>query len=180
MNIAGLIFKEGQCTMVKAHSSDDITRIELSPNKSATWKEVKILISVVSAIVLAIALAWSFMGAWLILPFAGLEVGLLAILMYRVSLYCHSRQVVTISPRSITFECGIKQPFFRWQFTRTSAHVSVLEADSEFDRPRMILTDDTISIQLGEFLNQQDCQLARTSFQQAGLVEVSNRWWRSN
>ncbi|GAA0858233.1 DUF2244 domain-containing protein [Aliiglaciecola litoralis] len=164
--------------MVFAQANAHSTRIELSPNRSASWKEVKILICVISTVVLLIATAWSIAGAWLILPFAGFEVGLLALLMYRVSLYCHSKQVLTITPKSITFECGIKQPYFRWQFVRTATHVNVVEAETQFDRPKMVLTDDRISIPLGEFLNQQDCHLARTVFKQAGLMEISNKWWK--
>lgn len=165
--------------MVKTHSIQRQTRIELSPNRSASWKEVKILIAVIGTFVMLIAIAWSFVGAWLILPFAGFEVGLLALLMYRVSMHCHSKQIIIITPKSVTFECGIKQPFFHWQFTRTSTHIAVVEAKSEYDRPHMVLTDDNISIPLGEFLNQQDCQVARQSFKQAGLIEIRDTWWRS-
>jgi uncharacterized membrane protein len=165
--------------MVNTHHYDNHVQIELLANRSATWREAKILIAVIATFVFTIALAWTWVGVWIILPFAGAEVGLLALLMYQVNLNCYQKQIITISRQSIGFECGIKKPVFRWQFPRNATHISVLEPETQFDRPRMVLTDNNISIQLGEFLNQQDCQLARESFKRAGLLEVSDQWWKS-
>ncbi|TRY29319.1 DUF2244 domain-containing protein [Aliiglaciecola sp. M165] len=164
--------------MVKSKTQQNATIIELTPNRSASWRDVKILLIAIGLFVMLIATAWAFVGVWVILPFAGFEVGLLALLMYKVSLRCHNKQVITISKEKVVFECGIKSPEFVWRFNRAETHLAITEATARFDRPQMVLTDDNVSIELGDFLNQSDCELARDTFKQAGIVEVSNHWWK--
>jgi Flp pilus assembly protein TadB len=71
--------------MVKLKRKHDSVILPLQPNRSANWRQNKLIIIVIVAFVMITSIAWSVMGAWVILPFAGFEVGLLAFLMYRVS-----------------------------------------------------------------------------------------------
>ena len=81
---------------VDQQSSPD-TVIRLLPNRSATWANTKLLMAAMIFFVMVIALAWAFVGAWVILPFAGFEVGLFALLMYKVSRFTYSKQIITIN-----------------------------------------------------------------------------------
>jgi len=71
--------------MLKLKRKHDSVILTLQANRSANWRQNKIIIIVMPAFVMIISMAWSVMGAWVILPFAGFEVGLLAFLIYRVS-----------------------------------------------------------------------------------------------
>ncbi|MFA3789851.1 DUF2244 domain-containing protein [Aliiglaciecola sp. SL4] len=164
--------------MVKHFTDTNHTRITLSPNRSVSWAEVKLVVFCIAVFVLLIAAIWAFLGVWLVLPFAGFEVALLAFLMHKVNRQCCTKQVITINPQRVVIECGIQQPVFKWQFNRQTTHLSVIEAESAFDRLQMILTDDTISIKLGEFLNQQDCLIACDLLTRNGIMTVSNKWWK--
>lgn len=155
------------------------TTIILKPNRSASWSEVKLVVGAIGIFVISIALVWSFLGVWIILPFAGFEVGLLALLMYKVNLACHAKQVITVVSGAIIVECGIKSPSFAWRFCKEQTQLTVIEAETSFDRPTMILSDDQLSIKLGDFLNQSDCKIARKTLKQAGIIEISNRWWKA-
>ncbi|WJG08229.1 DUF2244 domain-containing protein [Aliiglaciecola sp. LCG003] len=166
--------------MVNTQIDSSATIIELSPNRSVSWQQAKLVVTVMAVFVLLIATLWALLGAWFILPFAGFEVALLAWLMYRVNLNCHARQVLTITPSKVTFECGISHPVFRWQFNRLDTHLRVTEVETSFDRLQFVLSDEHISIRIGDFLNQQDCCLARKAFKHAGLREISNKWWMNN
>ncbi|MEI8650648.1 DUF2244 domain-containing protein [Paraglaciecola sp. Hal342] len=53
-----------------------------------------------------IALARAFVGAWLILPFAGIEVGWLWYISYRVSLFTYQQQVIATSEGIMTGASG--------------------------------------------------------------------------
>lgn len=44
---------------------------------------------------------WAFVGTWAVLPFSGLEAGLVAWLMYRVCQATYQRQVITCSPQQV-------------------------------------------------------------------------------
>ena len=69
--------------MVTIKQTPLFTVIKLSPNQSASWRETKIVITIMVLLVMSIAIGWTMAGAWIILPFAGLEVGLFAYFMYR-------------------------------------------------------------------------------------------------
>lgn len=164
--------------MVTSQFNTQSTTIILSPNRSVTWRESKIIVSIMAVFVLLVALCWAFVGAWIILPFAGFEVGLLALLMYRVNLHCHSKQVITIADGKIIVQSGIKRPTLHWEFDKALTQLNVKEAETEFERTELALTDQMSSLPVGEFLNQQDSLLARDYLKQAGIIEVSNKWWK--
>ncbi|GAC13558.1 DUF2244 domain-containing protein [Aliiglaciecola lipolytica] len=164
--------------MVKQFTQNNQTTITLSANRSATWNEVKLVVLLMAAFTFMIAIIWALLGVWLILPFAGFEVALLAFLMYRVNLNCLTKQIITIDATRIVVECGIRKPTITQQLDRRLTHLSVIEAQGAFDRPQMKLADENCSIPLGPFLNQTDCIIARDLLNQLGIIEVSNKWWK--
>ena len=92
--------------MVKLHHTGERWVLTLSPNRSANWVQTKLLITTMAFFVLIIALAWTLVGAWLVLPFAGIEVALLWFIAYKVSLYTYQQQVITITATSIELQLG--------------------------------------------------------------------------
>lgn len=163
--------------MVDTQNQHDQTIIVLTPNRSASWHEVKVVVWVMVTFVMIIAIAWTFVGAWIVLPFAGLEVGLLALFMYRVNRQCHAQQVITLREQDIVIECGITCPVDVYRFNRYKTHLAITEAANPFDKVQLLLQDDEQQFTVGQFLNQHDSELARRALISAGLVPVSNLWW---
>ena len=83
--------------MVQLEKHDNAVTILLTPNRSITWVQAKWIIAFMIAVVMIIAIAWTFVGAWMILPFAGLEAGLFAYLMYKVTRFTYLKQIVNVS-----------------------------------------------------------------------------------
>lgn len=89
--------------MVKIESNKETNthRILLRPNQSTSWRVSLIFIGFIAITCLSIGIAFAFLGATLILPFAGLEVILVTVCVYLVftqrlqtrSYYHDSRQV---------------------------------------------------------------------------------------
>jgi uncharacterized membrane protein len=50
-----------------------------------TCAEAKWIVAFMAAVVMMIAIAWTFVVAWVVLPFAGMEVGLFALLMDKIT-----------------------------------------------------------------------------------------------
>lgn len=165
--------------MVKTHVHTDKTTIILTPNRSASWYQVKWLLIIIGTFVLGVAVAWSFVGAWIVLPFAGFEIALLSILMIKVNRLTNHQQVITVADNDIKVESGMDEPDSVHAFKRGDAHLEIIEPEHSMDKARLTLTDQQTSLELGAFLNQQDCQLARTQLKQAGLIVCSNKWWRA-
>ena len=55
-------------------------QIILAPNRSSSWPNILRFIFVSATLTLLIGVVFAFLGAWLILPFAGLEIVLIAAL----------------------------------------------------------------------------------------------------
>ena len=164
--------------MVSLETRSGGATLTLKPNRSASWAETKWLIAIMAAFVFTIAIAWSFVGAWVILPFAGLEVGLLALLMYKVSYATYQRQIIEIETHRITIETGVYRPHTRIEFDRADTHLDVVEANTSFEIPTLKLVSQNRQVVIGEFLNRDDRLKARESLKQIGIPVCSDKWWR--
>lgn len=159
------------------HEPQQVTII-LQPNRSASWQETKLLILFMSAVVFIIAVGWSLVGAWVILPFAGLEAGLLAFFLHKVCLRTYEQQVITIGQQYIKVEAGGKTPQTGGTLPREHTHLAIIEPGHSYDSPKLFLTDDEQRIRVGAFLNKQDCQNAIEQVRGAGIMTCSDQWWR--
>lgn len=152
--------------------------IVLTPNRSASWSQTKILLWILCPFVLLVALAWSLSGAWLILPFAGLEVGLLSYLMYRVSQQSYRREVITITANDIRVQQGLRYPNRLWRLPVPDTYLHVAQGALHHDLPDLTLSAGQIRLPIGRFLNQPDRLETRQQLAQAGLMVCCNRWWQ--
>ena len=71
-------------------------RFELRPNCALSWRGTKYLIWFFTACFAAVAGYFTALGAWLVLPFAGLELVVLVAGFYLSALAGHTREVVEI------------------------------------------------------------------------------------
>jgi uncharacterized membrane protein len=166
--------------MVKLKHKHESIIITLQPNRSANWQQNKIIIMVMAAFVMIIAIAWSVVGVWIILPFAGFEVGLLTYLMYRVSYSTYQKQIITINNHTVTFESGT---YYRKQclhFEKDKISVVTIQAQTDYEQTHITLKDNQQSVVIGQFLNQQDRQTILSHFKKAQLYVHSDKWWKGN
>lgn len=166
--------------MVASRRLNNNITIILSPNRSASWAQTKGLLLLMAIVVLSIAVVWSLVGAWLILPFAGLEVALLALFMYLGSYASYQQQVITLDDTQIRVEMGVHYPKHNASLDRSRTYLAVVEANTEYELMQLCLQDDKQQIPVGQFLSQHDRLLARNTLQKEGLMLVSNRWWQSS
>lgn len=166
--------------MVERHLVNNQVIITLSPNRSANWRQNKWLILVMAVLVMLIASIWALLGVWLILPFAGLEIGLLALLSHRACLACYQQQVITIRAQTVDFAAGVYRIKQHARFLRQALNVNVTEASLPMDLCQMRLGDKQQQIEFGQFLNQADRKLTLNYLQQAGIYVHSNLWWQTH
>lgn len=164
--------------VVTTHDEDNIV-ITLSPNRSATWQQTKWVIAIMGAVIFIIATAWTFVGAWVVLPFAGLELGLFAYLMYRVSRFTYSQQIIKINSQNVTVKFGYRKPKLQAKFPRNDIDVFYSESDNNWELPKITLCNKGQKLLIGEFLNLEDRVILRDDLQHAGFVICRNQWWRS-
>ena len=160
--------------MVEVSTFEHQVQLHLSPNRSATWQQTKYLIAVFALFISTIAIAWAIVGAWVILPFAGAEVGLLAFIMYMVSKATYQWQTLLISQQSITVYCsnGVQLCFPRYD---TSLYF--FEDLSKKRLPRLVLQSHLQQFEVGAFLNSSDKKQVHERLKQAGVLICTNKWW---
>ena len=170
--------------MIKINQQSSLnTVITLLPNRSASWANTKFLMAAMACFVMAISIAWAFVGAWLILPFAGFEVGLLAYIMYLV---CHSTyrtEIIEISSDALEIHRG-KLPLNKYResykFSLAEVQVDITETDNDWYLPDIRIVSDTQSLSIGSFLNLDDRKKLLSQLRKLGLPNRRTHWWKSD
>ena len=126
------------------------------PNQSATWGANVVLLAALAVPVLGIAVVFALLGAWLILPFAGLELVALGAALYQVNWKQQYRHVITFSDDSVWIAKGHHAPCQQWQFSRHSTGLTITTEQHPWDGPQLCVHDRNKSVTLGEFLNRED------------------------
>ena len=155
--------------MVLSSIQTNGTVITLLPNRSASWAETRVFVFVICGTTLAIGVLWAFIGAWVVLPFSGLEAALVAYVFYRVCQATYQRQVITCSDEQVLVQFGANFPKRSWVLERSTTHLAVTAAAHHLEGPRLNIFDANHSIELGHFLNKDDKEAALLEFKKAGL-----------
>ncbi len=152
-------FKETQSGLV----------ISLAPNRSATWAQTMFVIGSIGVISLSIAIFWAFQGAWMILPFAGLEITLLVFLAYKVCAKTYHIQILYLDKEEIRLEWGATYPKRKWLFPRSSTNFIITRPNHSLSPSKIEITHNTSALRLGELLNKADIDQTIKLLRKAGL-----------
>lgn len=153
------------------------TIITLRPNRSASWRQTKLFLLLMAIPVFIIAIGWTIVGAWPILPWAGLEFGLLAFLTYRVCCQTYKKDKIIVKKDCVVVNCGIGSKPCTHTLHRPNVYLSVVKPKKPLDLIVLNLVDNHQRIEVGVFVNQQDREQIRSALTAAGLVECVDVWW---
>lgn len=142
--------------MIKILHLPGTIQITLTPNRSLTWRQTLIVMSVFGSFCLAIALVWALLGAWFILPFAGIEIGLLAFVMYLVSKKTYTKQTLLVNEQYLSFYTGQNSASTRVLFPRKKTKLITYEVYHPEDVKELYLVACDNKQRIGEFLNLDD------------------------
>ena len=96
--------------MVEVQTNNTEERLILSPNRSMSWQTNKRILLAMFLVNMLIALGWTAMGAWMVLPFAGLEILLVGIGMYYVSWKLSFKEILILEADSLIIQKGVYYP----------------------------------------------------------------------
>jgi uncharacterized membrane protein len=126
------------------------------PNQSASWRANLLLLFALSLPVLAIAVIFALLGAWLILPFAGAEMLALGAGLHYANRKQQFQQVITVSEDSVCIDQGRRTPSERWEFSRQNSGLTITNEQHPWDGPALCVHDRNDRVTLGDFLNRED------------------------
>ncbi|WKD48497.1 DUF2244 domain-containing protein [Microbulbifer spongiae] len=133
--------------------------ILLQPNQSLSVSANLWVFFSLVAVSLGISLAFAFAGAWMILPFAGLEMLLLAVLFAYVCLEGTRREVIRIDDKQVVFDCcrGFRgQSIYHREFTRDSLVVLVRMGSGTAEPASVSFSGPEGCLEVGEFLTDAE------------------------
>ncbi len=131
-------------------------RLIVRPHRSATWRQNLWLLGAIAAVTLPLAIIWSILGLWLILPLALLHLGFVLAAFWVASHSLLAREVVTIEPERIVIEAGRRRPERRFELARAWAQVLLQDRGSRLARRRLIIRCRDLAIECGRFLNEEE------------------------
>ena len=142
--------------MVTSNRTASKLMIIVQPNRSANWQTNQLLLLALAVPSLGIATGFALAGAWVILPFAGLELTALGFALYKVSWQLQYRHIITVSSQQVRIEKGFFKPETSWNFSRPETGLTVSRQEHPLDSPRLYLHNRKEQVSIGEFLNQDD------------------------
>lgn len=168
--------------MVEQLRSEEGSRYLLTPNRSMSWQgnmRIWLALCAVSAVIVT---GMSLLGAWVILPFAGLELAALAAGFYHSSRQCQKQEVLVLAPDVIRLEKGMKKKQMEWEMPRRYTRVWQDEQRHPFTPAKLHLQFRNQEIPLGGFLNMDDTDALLAILQRYGIViqqrrKSESRWF---
>jgi len=149
----------GAGRMIEHLECDNGVRLLLTPNRSLSWRgNVRIWLALF-AVSLLISTGMILAGAWVIAPFAGLELIAVAAGIYLTSRACQAREVLAISSDDICLEKGRQTKQWEARFPRRFTRVRVKLPRHPFTPPKLFLVHRDKDVALGPFLNVEDTQI---------------------
>ena len=130
--------------------------IIVQPNCSASWRSNQLVLLAISVPSLTFAIGFALLGAWPILPFAGLELLALGSALYYVNWKLQYRHVITLSDDSVCIDKGFYLPRQSWKFPRQGTGLAIIPEQHPWDGPELSLQRTGESVSVGEFLNRDD------------------------
>ena len=128
--------------------------ITLSPNSSLTGVYRIIFLASISFICVGIAIVFYFFGAYLILPFAGIEIAILLIAFYISFKWSSRKELIYISQEVVKIEKGIHKAEYLWEEFRTFTSFQIAKDANKSLRLSFRSKGDDIIV--GDFLNEDD------------------------
>ncbi|MFV8818180.1 DUF2244 domain-containing protein [Haliea sp. E17] len=142
--------------MVSSSRSNNRLVIIARPNQSQSWRANLYVLLALSVPCLGAGIGFTLLGAWPILPLAGLEMLALGSALYFVQWKLQYRQVITFSADKVQIEKGYYYPRRSWLFPRKSTGLAVESERHPWDGPSLALHDAEQQVRIGEFLSRED------------------------
>ena len=132
--------------------------IMVMPNRAMPWQHIMMFYFAIAAVTLTIAFNFYVQGLTLILPFAGLELAALGIVLYISAWRSNIKEVVSVTDEKIKIEVGRNSPETVFEFDRVWVKIVLEKSWNNWYPSRLLLRSHGKQIELGKFLNEQERQ----------------------
>ena len=137
--------------MIKKRITKDALSLTLTPNKSSTVQQNLIFFGFLSVLCLTFAIGFFVLGATMILPFAGLEIVLLFIILRVNRNWLNQSEKIYLDKLYVKLEKGKNDI----TFDRFLSKFSVVDHKT---KKRIFITGNNQKVEIGSFLNEEEIE----------------------
>ncbi|MFZ0789688.1 MAG: DUF2244 domain-containing protein [Chromatiaceae bacterium] len=142
----------------------------LRPNRSLSWRMTRWVLLGFGCCMGLFSAYWAAQGAWLVLPFFGLELGVLALGLYLSALASHRREVIRIDGADLIVTRGGHRPEQEERLPRYWSRVVLSTDPTGWYPSRLWLVSHGRRVRVGGALVEQErLELAAELTRQLGL-----------
>ena len=132
--------------------------IMVMPNRAMPWQHIMMIYLLISGVTISIAFGFFTQGLTLILPFAGLELLALGVVLYISAWRSNIKEVVNVTEEKIRIEIGRNGPEKTYELDKTWAKVVLERSWNNWYPSRLLLRSHGRQFEIGKFLNEQERQ----------------------
>lgn len=133
-------------------------RFVVQPNRSISWSDTVLVYIGIFAVSVVVAGGFALVGAWMILPFAGLEMLLVAVVLYRCALKARFYEIIAVDDDNIKIERNCNRPGEPISFQRYWARVQLVPPPRRNEASRLLVSSHGKSVEIGTWLNETEKQ----------------------
>jgi uncharacterized membrane protein len=131
-------------------------RFELAPNCSLTPRGARLFVGSLAAVTFAVAGLFALQGFWPVLPFAGLEIGLLAWAVRASMRRGWERELIVVSEEQVVIERRVPSGSRRTVFPRHWARVTLRGPLRAPHPSRLTIESHGRACEVGRFLTEDE------------------------
>ena len=129
--------------------------ILLEPNLSLSWKHNTYIFIFISFFTLLVSGYFVAKGGWLVLPFSGLELIVIAVSLYMFFNHYNQCEVIHFTDNKVVIEQGKNSPEISWEYQRHWSKIHVQNL-GPYDIPRVSIKSHGNETELGTFLGYDE------------------------
>lgn len=142
--------------MVEQIQCDNGIRLLLTPNRSLSWRATVWIWLALCTVSLLIVVGMIWLGAWVVLPFAGLELTALGAGLYYTAWKCQQQEVLSISADNLHLEKGRYHKETEWDLPKRHTRVYIDSPKHPWVPQKLTLSHRDTEVNLANFLNIED------------------------
>ena len=137
--------------MIKKKITKNTLSLTLTPNKSSTVQQNLIFFGFLSVICMTFAIGFFVLGATMILPFAGLEILILFLVLKANRNWLNQSEKIELDKLYVKLKKGKNDLIF----DRFLSKFSIVDHKT---KKRIFITSDTEKVEIGSFLNEEEIE----------------------
>ena len=137
--------------MIKKKITKNTLSLTLTPNKSSTVQQNLIFFGFLSVICMTFAIGFFVLGATMILPFAGLEILILFLVLKANRNWLNQSEKIELDKLYVILKKGKNDLIF----DRFLSKFSIVDHKT---RKRIFITSDKKKVEIGSFLNEEEIE----------------------